>query len=89
MSYFPRPRINHFLWKLEVADEEIAERDNLQKKVTQIAASGHFSYAIVEDKNDVYSWGLGENSVLGNRSDNNQHQPYLLDKRMFENNRVL
>ena len=32
---------------------------------------------------------MGENYVLGNRDDRNEHFPYKLDPRMFENNRVV
>lgn len=39
--------------------------------------------------NEVYSWGMGENYVLGNRDDRNEFTPYLLDPRMFENNKVI
>lgn len=44
---------------------------------------------LVEGKNEVYSWGLGENYVLGNRDDCNQFKPYKMDPRMFEENKVL
>lgn len=52
-------------------------------------AAGHFSYSLVEGTNEVYSWGMGDNYVLGNRNDRNEHKPYLVDSRMFENNKVL
>jgi alpha-tubulin suppressor-like RCC1 family protein len=37
----------------------------------------------------VYSWGFGENYVLGNRDDCNEFKPYKLDPRMFEENKVV
>ena len=37
----------------------------------------------------MYSWGMGENYVLGNRQDDNEFKPYMLDKRMFEENNVI
>lgn len=49
-----------------------------------VAAAGQYSYAITND--GVYSWGMGENYVLGNRDDCNEFFPYKLDPRMFENN---
>jgi alpha-tubulin suppressor-like RCC1 family protein len=49
-----------------------------------VSAAGNYSYALVQNKNEVYSWGFGENYVLGNRADENQHKPYKLDPRMFE-----
>lgn len=38
---------------------------------------------------EVYSWGMGENYVLGNRQDENEFKPYKLDPRMFEENKVI
>jgi hypothetical protein len=32
---------------------------------------------------------MGENNVLGNRSDDNEFKPYKLDPRMFEENKVI
>jgi alpha-tubulin suppressor-like RCC1 family protein len=43
----------------------------------------------VSNKKEVYSWGMGENFVLGNREDNNEFKPYKLDPRMFEEKKVL
>ena len=37
----------------------------------------------------MYSWGLGENYVLGNREDDNEFKPYKLEPAMFENNKVI
>ena len=56
---------------------------------THIAAAGHYNYAVFAGTNEVYSWGFGENYVLGNRDDCNQFTPYLLDPRMFEENPVV
>lgn len=67
IAYFYRPTINHFLWKLELAEGE--DPAVFQKKATKIAASGQYSYALVEGKNEVYSWGFGENYVLGTLKD--------------------
>lgn len=79
--------MNDHLWKLELEEGEDAQ--TMQKKVTSIAAAGHFSYCMVESTNEVYSWGMGDNYVLGNRDDRNEHKPYKVDPRMFENNKVL
>lgn len=70
IAYFYRPTINHNLWKIEPAEGE--DPAIVQKKVTDIAAAGQYSYAIVEDKNEVYSWGFGENYVLGTLKDDNE-----------------
>ena len=83
--YFHRPELVESLWKWD-----LEESDNVaacRKPATQVVAAGHYCYAICG--NDVYSWGFGENAVLGNRSDDNEFKPYKLDPRMFENNKVI
>lgn len=69
IGYFPRPRGNEYLWNFLLPEGE--ENDDEQKKVTKITAAGNYCYALVENKNEVYSWGFGENYVLGNRDDVN------------------
>lgn len=83
--YFHRPELVESLWKwdLEESDDVAACR----KPATQVVAAGHYCYAICGK--DVYSWGFGENAVLGNRTDENEFKPYKLDPRMFENNKVI
>lgn len=44
---------------------------------------------MVKSNNEVYAWGFGENYVLGNREDQNEHKPYKLDPRMFEEKKVV
>lgn len=72
------------MWKIEL--EEGDDQNEKQKKVTSVSAAGNYCYAFVESKNEMYSWGFGENYVLGNRDDCNEFYPYKLDPRMFENN---
>lgn len=76
------------LWKLEL--EEGDDKDELQKKVVQIESNGNFNYAIVDKKGDreVYSWGMGENYVLGNREDNNEFVPFKLHPKMFKEQKL-
>lgn len=57
--------------------------------MTKIAAAGNYCYAIVDSKSEVYSWGFGENYVLGNREDQNEFKPHKLDPRMFEEKHCL
>ena len=85
--YFYRPQLIDQLWKLELVEGDDAAQ--CQKKCIHIAAAGHYNYAVMEGSNEVYSWGMGENYVLGNRDDCNQFTPYLLDPRMFEGNPVV
>jgi Regulator of chromosome condensation (RCC1) repeat len=39
--------------------------------------------------NQLYSWGMGENYVLGSRDDDNQFFPYVVHPKMFEELPVL
>lgn len=87
IGYFTRPVGNQFLWNF--AQEDNVEDDEQNKKVTRITAAGNYTYAIVSNKNEVYSWGMGENYVLGNRDDQNEFKPFKLDPRMFEEKKVL
>lgn len=40
-------------------------------KIKQIACGTTFSYAVAAEEPKVYSWGMGENYVLGSRDDEN------------------
>lgn len=57
----------------------------MQIKITQVCASGQYCYAVAAGLGKVFSWGMGENYVLGNRDDANEFKPHTLDPRMFEN----
>ena len=41
------------------------------------------------NQKEVYSWGFGENFVLGNRDDCNEFEPKILHPKMFEENPVV
>jgi hypothetical protein len=58
------------------------------KKVTSIAAGSHYCYAIVGDANEIYSWGMGYNYVLGTREEDNVHEPIKVHPMQFHNNQV-
>ncbi len=73
-------------WKLDLAE---GDDPSLRKSCTHVEAAGHYCYAVFGGNKEVYSWGMGENYVLGNRDDCNQYTPYLLDPRMFEENPVV
>ena len=70
-------------WELEEGDVE----SEVRNPAVQVAAAGQYCYAVCSDS--VYSWGMGENYVLGNREDDNEFKPYKLDPRMFETNKVV
>ena len=44
---------------------------------------------MVEGKNEVYSWGFGENYVLGTLKDENATEPHNVNPKMFEERKVL
>ena len=39
--------------------------------------------------NQLYSWGMGENYVLGSREDDNQFKPYKVNPKMYDEMPVL
>jgi len=80
--YFYRPQLVENLWKWEL--EEGDDEKELRKPAQSIGAAGQYCYAVCGK--EVYSWGMGENYVLGNRMDDNEFLPYKIDPRMFENN---
>lgn len=82
--YFYRPQLIESLWKWDLEEGDNAAE--VRKPVQKIYAAGHYCYAI--SGNDVYSWGIGENYVLGNRQDENEFTPYKLNPKMFEFNKV-
>lgn len=83
--YYHRPEVVERLWK-----DELEEGDDpavCRKPATHVSAAGQYCYAVCGD--EVYSWGMGENYVLGNRDDVNEFYPYKLDPRMFEGHKVI
>lgn len=85
--YFYRPQLVESLWQWELSEGQSVEE--FRKPASQVFAKGNYTYALIGAKNDVYSWGFGENYVLGNRDDCNQFTPYKLDPRMFEEKKVI
>ena len=61
--------------------------------IVSVFAKGNYNYALEmppESKtNQLYSWGMGENYVLGSREDENQYKPYKVNPKMFEDMPVL
>jgi regulator of chromosome condensation len=64
-----------------------------QTLITAVYAKGNYSYALEKpegsETNQLYSWGMGENYVLGSRDDDNQYKPYTVHPKMFEELPVL
>ncbi len=65
IGYFNRPVLVNELWdELDPAK---------QHKIVQVYAKGNYCYAleVVEKHNQLYSWGMGDSYVLGNREEEN------------------
>lgn len=58
------------------------------KGVSKVRAAGHYSYALCQDSNEVYAWGMGSNYVLGTRDEDNEFEPKLVHPKQFMENRV-
>lgn len=58
------------------------------KGVSQVAAAGHYNYAVARASNEVFAWGMGENYVLGTRDDENEYEPKVVHPKQFMENRV-
>lgn len=54
-----------------------------EKAFTSVYAASHYCYALCASSNELYSWGIGENYVLGTREDENCYTPYLVSAKMF------
>ena len=57
-------------------------RDNV---VTEIRSTMHFNYAFNPESGKTFSWGLGENYVLGNKQYQNEKVPFEIPKEFFNN----
>lgn len=53
------------------------------KKVTSVFAGSNYSYALVASVNEVYSWGMGYNYVLGTREEDNVCEPVKVHPMQF------
>jgi alpha-tubulin suppressor-like RCC1 family protein len=64
-----------------------------QTRIVAVFAKGNYSYALETPEgsvtNQLYTWGMGENYVLGSREDDNQYKPYKVHPKMFEELPVL
>ena len=50
---------------------------------TKVFAGSNYCYALNEEKNELYSWGMGDNYVLGTREEENAFEPQLVHPKMF------
>jgi len=54
----------------------------------KVVCSMNYNYAINEKDNEIYSWGMGESYVLGNKKDDNENEPFKIPKIFYFNKRV-
>lgn len=59
-----------------------------ENEINKIHSSMNFNYASSHTTNKVYSWGMGESYVLGNKKDDNILVPNEISKDFFFNKNV-
>jgi len=57
-------------------------------QVNKIYCGTNYSYAITRS-NECYSWGSGDNYVLGTRKDDTAYEPYQIQKDFYNNEKVI
>ena len=45
------------------------------KKASNVFAGSNYCYALIKSENELYSWGMGYNFVLGTREEENVFEP--------------
>jgi len=83
IQYFYRPILVETLYKRELDEDEQKDERKYRKKIVQVTAKGHFSYAVDDQGLEVFSWGMGMNSVLGNGKDENEYRPHHVAQKVF------
>ena len=58
------------------------------KKITEVFAGNYYCYSLQKDTNELYSWGMGDNYVLGTRDDENVFEPVVVHPKMYHENQV-
>ena len=71
----PRPKEIHFF----------NPKENPNNTIDEIYANNQFFYSKNNSTNKVYSWGVGDNFVLGNRKEESENTPYLINHLFFKN----
>jgi len=66
----------------------LVQGELVDKVVTSVAAGSNYCYALVRSSNELYSWGMGYNYVLGTREEDNVHEPVKVHPMQFHNNQV-
>jgi hypothetical protein len=52
-------------------------------KFNRVFAASHYCYCFSEETNELYSWGMGDDYVLGTRDDENVYVPQKVHPKMF------
>jgi len=56
--------------------------------IGKIRCSMNYNYALSEKNSEVYSWGMGESYVLGNKKDDNEAEPFKIPREFYFNKKV-
>jgi regulator of chromosome condensation len=54
-------------------------------KLDHVVSASNYSYGIDNESNIAYSWGVGQNYVLGNKSDDDQKSLFKIPTEFFKN----
>lgn len=57
---------------------------NPNNEVDEIVSSYQSFYARNKNNNNVYSWGSGDNYILGNRKEKAEKNPYLIESKFYK-----
>ena len=61
---------------------------NPENEVNNIVCAYQSFYAINSENNKIYSWGSGDNYILGNKKEKAEKNPYLIESKFFKNMKV-
>ena len=61
---------------------------NPENEVNEISAAYQSFYARNINNNKVYSWGVGDSYILGNKKEKSEKNPYLIDNKFYKNMKV-
>ena len=61
---------------------------NPENEVNEISSAYQSFYARNINNNKVYSWGVGDSYILGNKKEKSEKNPYLIDNKFYKNMKV-
>lgn len=76
------PNDPHSKYQLFLSPQKLGFFTEIDNKVKFITSSMGFNYAMT-DSNQIYSWGDGQQYVLGNKQEDSEFTPYEIKKEFF------